>query len=326
MSLAARRLLLRPQPRLFRPQPQPQPQRRIHASAPRATFLDATTSILTAVHSSTGLPWAALIPLSAVALRACLLPLTLHTRGVTATMITLSPLLQAKTHQLAKAHARASDPRWWERRVRQGSGVLRARLWRRWGCQRWKLFLPMLQLPVWVTMSATLRALLSSSSAAAPAASTTVERTSDWLVDALGGLSHAAAAADGLRAEGPPFALDLALPDPTLTLPLLFFVALAANHALQRRAGLPPTTARQRVVHNSLGVLAAVMGLVACHAPAGLVLYWASSAAFSLACNALLHLLHPLPARVERCAGGAVEDGRSVMNAQAVVVNGRVVR
>jgi len=321
MSLSARRLLLRRQPPLFRPQL----PRSFHASASRATFLDATTTILTTVHSSTGLPWAALIPLSAFTLRACLLPLTLYTRRVTATMVTLSPLLQAKTHQIAKAHARGLDPRIWERRVRQGSGVLRARLWRRWGCQRWKLYLPLLQLPVWVTMSATLRALLPASSTTTASSSSTAERTSDWLVDALGGLSHAAAA-DGLRAEGPPFALDLALPDPTLTLPLLFFVALAANHVLQGRAGLPPTTARQRVVHNSLGVLTAVMGLVACHAPAALVLYWSASAAFSLAANALLHLLHPLPDRVERCAGGAFEDGRSVMNAQAVVVNGRVVR
>jgi inner membrane protein COX18 len=240
-------------------------------------------------------------------------------------MITLSPLQQAKTHQLAKAHARGLDPRAWERRVRRGSAVLRARLWRRWGCQRWKLYLPLLQLPVWVAMSATLRALLPSTASSSSSSAGSIERTSDWIVDALGGLSHAAAT-DALRSGGPPFAPDLTLPDPTLTLPLLFFVALAANHVLQGYAGLPPTTTRQRVVHNSLGVLTAVMGLVACHAPAALVLYWSSSAAFSLVSNALLHLLRPLPDRVERCAGGAVEDSRKVINAQAVVVNGRVVR
>ncbi|KAI5857266.1 60Kd inner membrane protein-domain-containing protein [Tricharina praecox] len=319
---AAPRLLLRPP--LLHPL-RPRLHRGFRASPSRSTFLDATTTVLTTLHSSSGLPWAFIIPLSAFTLRLALVPLTLYTRTVTSKIITLSPLQEARTHQLAKAYAKTSDPREWEKHVRQHAATVRKEMWARWGCQRWKLYLPLLQLPVWVGMSATLRALLPGHHATDETSAEVVEKTADWIVTALGGLTPPAPAPQGLLSEGLPFALDLTLPDPTLTLPLLFFGALAGNHLLQSYTGPPPTTARQRVFRNSLGVLTMVMGLVAVQAPAALVLYWMSSAGFSLLLNAALHVYRPLPQRVERCKGGAIEEGKRLMNAEAVVLGGKVV-
>jgi len=343
MSLSTSRLLLRP-PLCHPPIPRPRRllrlNRAFHATTTRPTFLDATTTVLTAIHSTTGLPWAAIIPLSALTLRGALTPLTLYTRKVTSTIITLAPLQEAKTHLLAKAYAKVSDPRVWEKNVRKHSTNLRKHMWKHWGCQRWKLYLPLLQLPVWVGMSATLRALLPSHAATQvqmqnvpglPAAvdeksAEVVEKTSDWIVTALGGLTPSShPAPPGLHTEGLPFALDLTLPDPTLTLPLLFFGALAGNHLLQGYTGPPPATTRQRVFRNSLGIFTMVMGLVACQAPAALVLYWTSSAAFSLLLNAVLHIWRPLPEKIGKCKGGAMDEGKRLMNAEAVVLGGKIV-
>jgi len=68
-----------------------------------------------------------------------------------------------------------------------------------------------------------------------------------------------------------------------------------------------------------------VMGLVACQAPAALVLCWTSSATLSLLLNAVLHIWRPPPEKIGMCKGGNLDEGKRVMNAEAVLLGWKVI-
>ena len=83
--------------------------RHFSATRPRSTFLDATTQALTTFHATSGLSWAALIPLAAISIRVVLtLPLTIYARKVTAKIIRLVPLIDANTLHRAASSASAA--------------------------------------------------------------------------------------------------------------------------------------------------------------------------------------------------------------------------
>ena len=274
--------------------------RHFHASSPRRTLLDMTTALLSDTHASTGLGWAAVIPLTAAALRlAVVLPLTLYARSKTATIIRLLPLQSARHHHHARTMQRDLLPEAWEIALKIATKRDRDDLWRRWHCQRWKLYLPLAQLPVWLVASASIRALMPATTAATTA-------TGSGLVDFLGGLSQPlVAGAETLASEGPPWCLNLTVADPTMALPATFAVAALANIRWQAYID-PPQTRGQKIWVNALSVVSVACFVVAASQPAGVVLYWASSALCGLGVNVALHRLWPLPPRIGACKRGMV--------------------
>lgn len=291
--------------------------RHFHASSPRRTLLDTTTALLSDVHASTGLGWAAVIPLTAAALRlGVVLPLTLYARSKTAAIIRLLPLQSARQRHHARTLQRHLLPEAWETALKIAAKRDRDDLWRRWHCQRWKLYLPLAQLPVWLVASASIRALMpatttatattatiSATAAAAPAAAPG-SGASSGLVDFLGGLTQpVVAGAETLAGEGLPWCVDLTATDPTLALPATFAVAALANIRWQAYID-PPQTRGQKIWVNALSVVSVACFVVAASQPAGVVLYWASSALCGLGVNVALHRLWPLPPRIGACKRG----------------------
>jgi inner membrane protein COX18 len=285
MSFSAPRLL-RPPLLLSR-----LPRRNFHATVPRQTFLDTTTTLLTDLHTTTGLSWGVLIPLTAVTLRLVLTtPFTLYSRAKTATIIRLMPLQEARAHHHARTLRETMMPETWEHVVRIAVTRDRIDLWKRWKCQRWKLYLPLLQLPVWVAASATLRALL-------PKA----ER--DGIVSFFGGLTTPPTA-EGLETEGLLWFTDLTATDPTMVLPAVFAAAVLANVRFQLWAN-PPANVKQRRWANALSVLVGPMFVIAAGMPNLMVSYWAASAAYSVGLSMALHRWYPLPERIGMGKGKA---------------------
>lgn len=140
-------------------------RRRFHAS-PRPQFLGATLTathtLFTTLHTASGLPWAALIPLTAILLRLSITtPLTLYSRRRALRTLSLQPLISAWQHPLARAAKQSSNsPQEWERSTRKAVRAKRKEIWKRHGCQMWKtLAAPAMQLPVWIMVSVTLRGM-----------------------------------------------------------------------------------------------------------------------------------------------------------------------
>jgi inner membrane protein COX18 len=294
------------------------------SSTPRrpTTLLDVTTSAFEALHTTSGLSWSTLIPLTALSVRLCILPLTLYAREKTSTIIRLLPLQSAATAQLAKKLAKsAGTATKWERQLRKEATAHRRLLWKRWGVQYWKLFVPFVQLPVWLVASATIRALLPPPPP--PQDGAAVGKGVDWLMDAFGGLERTHTA-QGLVSEGLAFCADLTMADPSHALPVVLWSALIANLAFHHFTN-PPEKVTQKAIAGTLYLLSFWMAYVGWHAPAALVLYWSASACSALAFNLALHVLKPLPERVKKCQGGALEDARKVLTGQAVVLGNKVI-
>ncbi|KAI5810425.1 60Kd inner membrane protein-domain-containing protein [Pyronema omphalodes] len=290
-------------PRLLRPailRPlvlRPGHVRNFHCTRPQAIFLDTTTTLLTDLHSSTHLSWSLLIPCAAVTLRVLFtLPLTLYSRSKMSTIISLLPLTEARTLHHAR-ELRGQPPHIFESTLRKVAKKSRNQLWARWGCQQWKLFLPLLQIPVWVAASASLRALM-------PGAA------DDSMVSFFGGLTNPAEVAReaaGLATEGFGWVQDLTATDPTLALPVMFGAAVLANVRYQAYINPPQSTNAKRI-SNALTVMTVPMFVVSCGMPSGLVLYWASSAMWSLGLTMALQRYRKLPEKVGRCKVEDLED------------------
>lgn len=273
MPLLPRPLLL---PRLARPR-NPHGHRAFHAT-PARRFLEptltATHTLLTTLHTTTALPWCTLIPLTAILLRALITtPTTIYSRQRAFKTLALQPLVSAWQHPLARAaKATTSTPQQWEAATRKALRGKRAEILKRHGCQRWKAFAaPLMQLPVWVAASVTLRGMTGRDGLpewwrGKNASPDTPNSTPDALTDAPAADAGAGAldtvtAAERLIPLEPTFATEGALwfpdlldADPLFLLPMAFSFLMFANIEMQS-ALHPPTTRTQRVFTNTLRVV-----------------------------------------------------------------------
>lgn len=145
------------------------PRRQFHAS-PRPQFVEATLTatltathtLLTTLHTTTALSWATIIPLTAIFLRLSITaPLTIFSRRRALKTLSLQPLVAAWQHPLARAAKQStSSPQAWEHATRKAVRAKRKEIWKRHGCQAWKIWAaPAMQIPVWITASVTLRGM-----------------------------------------------------------------------------------------------------------------------------------------------------------------------
>ncbi|PWW74161.1 hypothetical protein C7212DRAFT_215141 [Tuber magnatum] len=254
------------------------------------TVLSATHDFLTTLHTSTNLPYHTLIPLSAVLLRLTITtPLTIYSRRRALRTQRLQPILSAYQHPIARnAKSTTATPQAWELRTRKEMHWKRRELWKRWGCQAWKMLLaPVVQIPVWVTASVTLRGMAG------------VEGLPTWL-RGLGKIGGEVWVEEALATEGALWFGDLLVADPYLALPMGFSFLLFANIELQTKLHLP-STGKQRVFTNVLRILSLAAFPLTTNAPAALTLYWSTSAVFSLVQNIILAKVMPRGEDLEPC-------------------------
>lgn len=132
----------------------------------------------------------------------------------------------------------------------------------------------------------------------------------DSMVSFFGGLTNpeeVAREAAGLMTEGFGWVQDLTAMDPTLALPVMFGAAVLANVRYQAYINPPQSTNAKRI-SNALTVMTVPMFVVSCGMPSGLVLYWASSAVWSLGLTMALQRYRKLPEKIGRCKVEDLED------------------
>ncbi|KAI9481503.1 MAG: 60Kd inner membrane protein-domain-containing protein, partial [Benjaminiella poitrasii] len=170
-------------------------------------ILAANESIFFAIHN-TGLPWWVTIVTSTLLLRSAMtLPIAIYQQRSIAKMINLAPMIQSWAETLKVQVAKDSNSRGWH--YQQYNSELQKQyrkkvksIYAHYGCPRWKiLLLPWIQIPLFVSMSLTLRHLT-----AFPL---------PWLG------KTAEMPALGLSEEGLAWFMDLTAADPTMMVPVL---------------------------------------------------------------------------------------------------------
>lgn len=142
------------------------PRRSFHAT-PRPRFIDTclseTHTIITTLHTVTGLPWAATIPLTALLIRVLLIaPITTYAHSVSQRRQKHFPVLNAwryvyQNKLMENERTEKKGPQESVRLLREMMMKKSNELYARTGTQRWKSFLPYLQFPVWLTAIETIR-------------------------------------------------------------------------------------------------------------------------------------------------------------------------
>lgn len=298
-------------------------QRRNFSFEP-TTIIASMTEGLQLIHSSTGVPWWALIPLTTFALRSVwTLPLAIMQRVKSRKQNELMPVVAAtnpvaklnlaKKAQKAKAQAeRGSESL--KNKDATSNDILavqsplatmkyeqilllaaketnkrRKSLFKQHNVQGWKLLiLPAFQFPLWVCMSLTMRDLCGWTS---------------WDTMSKKPLDPS------LYSEGIAWFSDLTTYDSFHVFPIaLGIVALCnAEFMMKTHQLLRPRTKRRSLrptVSDALGNMSkmsvAILMAISMHAPMALVLYWTSSQAYSLVQNILLQTMLPINYTPER--------------------------
>ncbi|KAH0555702.1 hypothetical protein GP486_006352 [Trichoglossum hirsutum] len=303
----------------------PRSQRSFH-STPQRQFIEpvisATNHVLESIHSTTLLPWIGVLPLTAFLVRATFTaPVAIYARRVQQRQFALRYVLLAWRGQIRHNTLRdwgATGPKDCEKRISKETRIKRAELYKRWRCERWKVFLPLAQLPVWLVVVETIRRMcgthkgllgliFSTQEEAPPSSVTDLEISTGSLSvgapakgDSIGAID--AGTHKGIIALEPSFAQegalwfpDLLVPDPHLILPFVLSGSLFMNVYLSTRdVRSEGSSMSQRRWMNTLKIFALAVGPMTLQVPSAILVYWISSSFFALGQNALLDRFLPL--------------------------------
>ena len=141
--------------------------RRCFHATPQSRFIDSclseTHALITGLHTVTGLPWVATLPLTALVIRFGLVaPLSAYAHSVSQRRQKNYPVINAWRHVyqdkvMENERHDKKGPRECQRLVRNMLMKKSNEIYARTGTQRWKSFLPYLQFPVWLTVIETIR-------------------------------------------------------------------------------------------------------------------------------------------------------------------------
>lgn len=149
--------LMRPRPCLHTRRPHglvpaaSAPGNRRHMHLIQAT-VETTQSLIVSLHTLTGTPWYATIPLVALAVSLARLPFTVHAQSLVRRRVALTPLVQS----WLATHARVGDG---AAATRERYEATKKRIIRDHGLQGWKLNYNLLVFPVWLTAIEAIRRL-----------------------------------------------------------------------------------------------------------------------------------------------------------------------
>ncbi|GAD93252.1 mitochondrial export translocase Oxa2, putative [Paecilomyces variotii No. 5] len=274
-----------------------QQRRSFHPTRPSPFIneaLDISSSFLHGVHDVTGLPWAASIPLTALIVRMTVgLPLQIYTRIHARRNRDLSPLLLSwrKVYQdqiMAKAREekRPLLPFEAEKHLQVEMAKRQRTLRKRWKAARFHGQAAFLQIPIWLSLMESLRAMCGNNSGLVP-----------WLLSLMESGSADPSqyqhlkVEESLASEGALWFPDLLAGDPTGILPLMLAATIWSNVSLgwktptfKELADFPRTEmVKQGVLKTikifiqfmaiNIGINSYVSGM-----PTGLMIYWITSA------------------------------------------------
>jgi len=279
--------------------------RPFHASTPKkldvASFanpLNWPHEILVALHT-TGLPWAAVIPVSAVIVRlAITLTLTYPSHLATVRRTSLRPLLTG-LQRAAKQSGKYAQ--WTDAEVQTSVKRELRNATTFWRAQTWRTTLPLVQLPVFVGFVETMRAMGGSGVGFFGAIKERLLRA--WAPEnALGAVDLEYHRDDWFeptfREQGLAWFQDLTVPDPTGVLPMvapaLLLSNLVVSMGLYNDAKPVLDSLAGRAVL-TLGILITVaLWRAAPLMPSGLLYFWACSSACALVSKLWLDMRHPI--------------------------------
>ncbi|ONH69728.1 Mitochondrial inner membrane protein COX18 [Cyberlindnera fabianii] len=262
------------------------------------------TSTMEAAKVMSGLPWWLFIPATTIAVRATLtLPLAIIQRkrlqiqaSLRPIVASMGPILRLKLAQRAvQAKAKETSNTQEGAQFIKGAAsalsydqivVLTAKerrkrqqaLFKDHGCEMWKnMLLPVMQIPIWIALSATFRELSGFTDVSASPLDPT------------------------LTLEGIKFATDLSIADPTGILPIalgtLMITNVEWNYANYQLTRTSVSRSKRITPQESLLNLArfgaVFLMAISTQAPAALVLYWISSNLFSLLQNMVFGYFPP---------------------------------
>ncbi|KAI8807364.1 membrane insertase OXA1/ALB3/YidC [Cladochytrium replicatum] len=240
-------------------------------------ILDIAESVLTFAHNpvpGVTVPWWAAIVGTTWALRSCTLPLAVIQRRRLARLRTLGPIMkgwEATLLQRLRPIPGISKPgevpsqnliqRQYKEKLQQ--------LYKQYDCHPIRTFiLPWAQIPLFVTMSLTIR------------------RMSGLPLPSFLDPAMTHAVTSGLDLGGALWFVNLLQPDPTLVFPV-FLGAVNYFNIEVNRLGVP-LSGNQRVVHFFFRILALTSIPIATQIPMALTVYWTASSTFSLFQNIFL--------------------------------------
>ncbi|KAJ5298571.1 26S proteasome regulatory subunit rpn6 [Penicillium atrosanguineum] len=263
--------------------------RHFHPTRPTrlvAEVLDVSSGFIHGVHSITHLPWVASIPLTAVIVRMLVgMPLQFITRVNARRERDIAPLIHSwrimGTNKMQQLPAKEQKDR--KKRLSNFFIVMSKTLSKKWKIMPGYRFLNLLQLPIWLSLMESMRAMTGNQNGIIP-----------YLLSFVSGQEGAAslpALEPSLATEGALWFPDLLAGDPTGTLPLLLSASIILNirrgWGITTPAGdladLPTAQLYRATFFRGLGIFLQILGLnigmaaFANELPAALMIYWITS-------------------------------------------------
>ena len=285
-------------------------QRAFHASSPRL-FLDecvyATHTVITGIHSSTGLPWAATLPLVAVLVRLTITgPIAVYGHTISNRRRELFPLLHAWratiTRNVMGTHKK-EGPVACERIIARQAREKGAGVRKRMGVQFWKSSLTWIQVPVWLVVIDTIRNMCSMHHGLLGIFKSAPEK--DVISEGDTVQPHVNHFFEPtLATEGALWFPDLLVPDPMLILPFTLSASLFGSiifYERRTRAAGVPLSVWQIRLQRTIKIVALAMGPATLGMPSGILVYWISSSLCVLAQNVFLEWYIPSPVAIQPC-------------------------
>ncbi|SLM40849.1 Membrane insertase OXA1/ALB3/YidC [Lasallia pustulata] len=285
---------------------------RFFHTTPAPQFLDVcydqVQTFIIGVHSISGLPWVASLPLTALIIRSVLVaPLAIVSYQAVRRRLALLPLASAWRHAVRlKVMKKAANlgPVVVDRMVEREMRSKVAALYSRHRCSLWRLYLPLLQLPIFLVVMESVRKMSGTAEGLLGLITKQfgdpVEKSGN---DALDNVSQPTGSLqESLSQEGGLWFPDLLAPDPSLVLPFLLSGSLFANAHYQGRAKAGVTLGkRSRRITNILKILALAIGPATLQVPSAMLVYWISSSLFALGQTFLLEWYYPHQVPVTPC-------------------------
>ena len=159
----------------------------------------------------------------------------------------------------------------------------RNELYNRWGCPRWRTYLPLLQLPVWLTAIEAIREMCGQQSGLLGMAFRTK----------IDGIAQVLPIQESFATEGMLWFPDLMVSDPQLILPFILSGTIYLN-ITRGSSRIPKTSLWQKRFDRSLKVVALAIGPLTLQVPSAMLLYWIASSSFAYAQGFIVEKAIPL--------------------------------
>jgi mitochondrial inner membrane protein COX18 len=289
-----------------------QPSHRTFHAAPQHRFLDTcfeqTYTLLNGVHTDTGLPWAATLPLAGLGVRLLLVaPFSFASDNIARRRLALQPLRHAWGHHLKgvifKQYA-VAGPKACHRALARALGRKSRELDQRMGTQMWKGFLHLAQIPIFLVVIETIRKMSGVHDGLLGLIAKSLTRTYPGDEPSGGPELIQDLAVPVVRSfaeEGALWFPNLLVPDPISVLPFLLSATILVNIHLQRRQahGVGKWSRRYFNIMTTVGFM---IGPLTMQLPAAMHIYWLSTSTFAIGQNLVLHKYFPRLSPVQPCA------------------------